>query len=58
MTLSSTTVKTLYNGDSSTKAFSTGFIFWNSSELEVILVSSSGNETTPVSPPARTSSRR
>ena len=46
MTLSSTTVKSLYNGDSSTKAFSTGFIFWNSSELEVILVSSSGNETT------------
>ena len=46
MTLSSTSVKSLYNGDSSTKAFSTGFIFWNSSELEVILVSSSGNETT------------
>ena len=46
MTLSSTSVKSLYNGDSSTKAFATGFIFWNSSELQVILVSSSGSETT------------
>lgn len=46
MTLSSTTVKTSYAGDGTVKAFATGFAFWNSSELEVILVSSSGNETT------------
>jgi len=46
MTLSSTTVKTTYAGDSSTTDFATVFTFWNSSELKVILVSSSGSETT------------
>ena len=45
MTLSSTTVKTTYNGDGSTASFATGFPFWNSSELRVILVSSSGSES-------------
>jgi len=46
MTLSSTTVKDTYNGDGSTTDFATTFTFWNSSELKVILVSSSGSETT------------
>lgn len=46
MTLSSTTVKDDYNGDGSTTDFATTFVFWNSSELKVILTSSSGVETT------------
>ena len=46
MTLSSTTVKDLFNGDGTTDDFNTTFVFWNSSELRAILVSSSGYETT------------
>jgi hypothetical protein len=46
MTLSSTTVLDDYNGDGSTVDFATTFVFWNSSELKVILTSSSGVETT------------
>lgn len=46
MTLSSTTVKDISNGDGSTTDFATTFVFWNSSELEVILVGSTGSETT------------
>ena len=48
MTLSSLTVKTSYAGDDATTDFATGFGFWNSSDLSVILVSSSGYETTYV----------
>jgi hypothetical protein len=46
MTLSSTTVKDEFDGDASTTDFATTFVFWNSSELKVILTSSSGNDTT------------
>lgn len=46
MTLSSTTVKDTNSGDGSTTDFVTTFSFWNSSELQVILVSSTGGETT------------
>ena len=45
MTLSSLTTNTSFNGDGSTVDFTTSFIFWNSSDLRVILVSSSGSET-------------
>src|SRR3990167_2587053 len=46
MTLSSLVVRTDFSGDSSTTEFATGFIFWNSSDVKIILVSSSGGETT------------
>ena len=46
MTLSSLTTKTTFSGDGSTTSFATGFVFWNSSDLKIILVSSSGGETT------------
>ena len=46
MTLSSTTIKDVFNGDASTKAFATTWVFWNSSEVQAVLVSSSGLETT------------
>ena len=45
MTLSSLTTKTSFSGDGSTVDFATGFVFWNSSDLRAILVSSSGGET-------------
>ena len=45
MTLSSLVTRTDYSGDGATTAFATGFGFWNSSDLRVLLVSSSGSET-------------
>ena len=45
MTISSTTVRTLYAGDGSTATFSSVFKFWASSDPRVVLVSSSGGET-------------
>ena len=45
MTLNSTTLLTRFNGDGSTTEFATDFVIWNSSDLRVILVSSSGSET-------------
>lgn len=46
MTISSTTTRTDYSGNGSTLSFSSVFVFWDLDDPKVILVSSSGNETT------------
>jgi hypothetical protein len=45
MTITSTTVRTIYDGDASTIAFPTGFKFFENSHVEVIHVDADGVET-------------
>jgi len=45
MTLSSETVRTSYDGDDATVAFSTVFVFWDDSDVRVVHRDSSGTET-------------
>ena len=47
MTLASTTVKKSYDGDDSTVAFPTTFIFWDIADIEVILTNILGVEQPP-----------
>jgi len=46
MTLSSETVKVTYDGDDATTAFATTFVYWDDTDVAVILRSSAGVETT------------
>lgn len=46
MTLTSSTNRVQYSGDGSTVSFPVTFVFWDADDLQVILTSSSGVETT------------
>jgi len=45
MTLNSTATKVTYNGDGATTVFAISFVFWNNSDLRVILRDAGGVET-------------
>lgn len=46
MTLASATTKVSYAGNGSTASFSVTFVYWDNTDIEVILRSSAGVETT------------
>ena len=46
MTLSSTTVLAQYSGDGSTSSFGVTFVFWDDSDVTVVLTDANGTETT------------
>lgn len=46
MTLSSTTSKVQYSGDGSTVSFAVTFVFWATSELQVVFTDTDGTQTT------------